>query len=92
LAQNENDFFDRLKKIILLAKESLSIKRKILEKFTDKNLYPYTKFYLREIKSSTGLYWKNHFSTIGIIGMNEACLNFLPAAPGAQHGESALSA
>ena len=77
LAQNENDFFERLKKIILLAKESLSIKRKVLEKFTDGNLYPYTKFYLREIKSSTGLYWKNHFSTIGIIGMNEACLNFL---------------
>ncbi|MFV9644683.1 MAG: ribonucleoside triphosphate reductase [Desulfobacterales bacterium] len=77
LAQNENDFFDRLKKVILLAKESLSIKRKVLEKFTDKNLYPYTKFYLREIKSNTGLYWKNHFSTIGIIGMNEACLNFL---------------
>ena len=76
LAQNENDFFDRLKKIILLAKESLSIKRKVLEKFTDKNLYPYTKFYLREIKSNTGLYWKNHFSTIGVIGMNEACLNF----------------
>ncbi len=77
LAQNENDFFDRLKKVILLAKESLSIKRKVLEKFTDKNLYPYTKFYLREIKSNTGLYWKNHFSTIGVIGMNEACLNFL---------------
>ena len=77
LAQNENDFFDRLKKVILLAKESLSIKRKVLEKFTDKSLYPYTKFYLREIKSNTGLYWKNHFSTIGIIGMNEACLNFL---------------
>ncbi len=76
LAQNENDFFARLKKIILLAKESLSIKRKVLEKFTDGNLYPYTKFYLREIKSSTGLYWKNHFSTIGVIGMNEACLNF----------------
>ncbi|MEA3428685.1 MAG: ribonucleoside triphosphate reductase, partial [Thermodesulfobacteriota bacterium] len=51
LAQNEKDFFNRLKKIILLAKESLSIKRKVLEKFTDKNLYPYTKFYLREIKS-----------------------------------------
>jgi len=77
LAQNEKDFFDRLTKIILIAKESLSIKRKILEKFTDKNLYPYTKFYLREIKNNTGLYWKNHFSTIGIIGMNEACLNFL---------------
>lgn len=77
LAQNENDFFARLSKMILLAKESLTIKRKVLEKFTDSNLYPYTKFYLREIKNNTGLYWKNHFSTIGIIGMNEACLNFL---------------
>ena len=77
LAQNENDFFARLRKMILLAKESLTIKRKVLEKFTDSNLYPYTKFYLREIKNNAGLYWKNHFSTIGIIGMNEACLNFL---------------
>ncbi|HUV51214.1 MAG TPA: ribonucleoside triphosphate reductase [Anaerolineae bacterium] len=77
LAQNEKDFFARLTKTILLAKDSLAIKRKVLEKFTERNLYPYTKFYLREIKNNTGLYWKNHFSTIGIIGMNEACLNFL---------------
>ncbi|MBU4345175.1 MAG: ribonucleoside triphosphate reductase [Desulfobacteraceae bacterium] len=86
-AQNEKDFFARLTKIILLAKESLSIKRKVLEKFTDKNLYPYTKFYLREIKSNTGLYWKNHFSTIGIIGMNEACLNFLGEDITGKHGQ-----
>ncbi len=77
LSETEDDFFDRLREIMLLAKESLSIKRKVLEKFTDKNLYPYSKFYLREIKQGTGLYWKNHFSTIGIVGMNEACLNFL---------------
>jgi anaerobic ribonucleoside-triphosphate reductase len=60
-----------------LAIESLSIKRKVLEQFTDKNLYPYSKFYLRSIKNRSGVYWKNHFSTIGIVGMNEACLNFL---------------
>ena len=60
-----------------MAAESLSIKRKVLELFTDKNLYPYSRFYLRDIKNGTGLYWKNHFSTVGIIGMNEACLNFL---------------
>ena len=77
LAENEKDFFDRLRKIVLLAKESLSIKRKVLEKFTGQNLYPYSSFYLREIKEGSGLYWKNHFSTIGIIGMNEAVLNFL---------------
>ena len=73
------DFFERLREMIDLAKQSLSIKRKILERFTDRNLYPYSKFYLREIKKGTGLYWKNHFSTIGIIGMNEACQNFLGA-------------
>jgi ribonucleoside-triphosphate reductase len=63
--------------MILLAKESLLIKRKILEKFSEGNLYPYSKYYLREIKQATGFYWKNHFSTIGIIGMNEASLNFI---------------
>jgi len=49
----------------------------MLEKFTDGDLYPYSKFYLRKIKESTGVYWRNHFSTIGILGMNEACINFL---------------
>lgn len=77
LAKDEKDFFDRLKKMVELAKESLAIKRKVLERFTEKDLYPYSSFYLREIKSGTGCYWKNHFSTIGILGMNEACLNFM---------------
>lgn len=76
LAENEDDFFSRLKDNVQLAIKSLTIKRKILEKFTDKNLYPYSMYYLREIKNRSGLYWKNHFSTIGIIGMNEASLNF----------------
>ncbi|MBN1850981.1 MAG: ribonucleoside triphosphate reductase [Deltaproteobacteria bacterium] len=77
LAENEKDFFKRLMEMLMLAKESLILKRKVLERFTEKDLYPYSKFYLREVKKGTGLYWKNHFSTIGIIGMNEACLNFL---------------
>jgi len=77
LAENESDFFTQLKKLVTLSKESLIIKRKTLEQFTGNNLYPYSKFYLREIKEKTGIYWKNHFSTIGIIGMNEACLNFI---------------
>lgn len=76
LASNETDFFDRLSQMVQMAKESLVIKRKILERFTDLNLYPYSKYYLREIKQNSDLYWKNHFSTIGIIGMNEACTNF----------------
>ena len=77
LSQDAKDFFARLGRQVQLAAESLALKRKVLEQFTDKNLYPYSKFYLREIKKNFGIYWKNHFSTIGIIGMNEACLNFL---------------
>jgi len=88
LAENEEDFFGRLKKLMLLAKDSLSKKRKILEKFTEMNLYPYSRFYLRGIKEGTGLYWKNHFSTIGILGMNEACLNFLGEDIGTEAGLS----
>ena len=77
MAESEEDFFERLQDMVRLAVDSLSIKRKVLERFTEKNLYPYSKFYLREIKAASGLFWKNHFSTIGIIGMNEACLNYL---------------
>ncbi|MEJ2725811.1 MAG: ribonucleoside triphosphate reductase [Deltaproteobacteria bacterium] len=86
LASGEKDFFARLRKMVHMAKESLSIKRKILERFTEKTLYPYSKFYLREVKKGTGFYWKNHFSTIGIIGMNEACLNFLGKDLGSPEG------
>ena len=77
IADREEDFFQRLQDMVRLAVDSLAIKRKVLERFTEKNLYPYSKFYLREVKAASGLFWKNHFSTIGIIGMNEACLNFL---------------
>ena len=86
LSENENDFFERLKKMVSLATESLSIKRNVLERFTDENLYPYSKFYLREIKQAKGLYWVNHFSTIGIVGMNEACLNLLGTDIGSKRG------
>jgi len=75
LAGSEAEFFERLEKLMYHAKESLEIKRKVLEAFTDRNLYPYTKHYLRGIRERMGSYWKNHFSTIGLVGMNEACLN-----------------
>ena len=75
ISKDEDEFKERLDRLMLLAKESLEIKRKVLEKFTEQNLYPYAKFYLRNIKEHLGEYWKNHFSTIGLIGMNEACLN-----------------
>jgi ribonucleoside-triphosphate reductase (formate) len=76
LSETREEFFQRLDALIHTAKESLLIKRKVLEQFTDQNLYPYSKFYLRAIKERNEAYWTNHFSTIGIIGMNEACLNF----------------
>jgi ribonucleoside-triphosphate reductase len=77
LSKTKEEFYQRLEQQMLLAKESLEIKRKALEKFTDQNLYPYITFYLRKVKMRFDQYWKNHFSTIGLLGMNEACLNFL---------------
>ncbi|SDU62118.1 ribonucleoside triphosphate reductase [Desulfobacula phenolica] len=86
LAKDRNDFFERLDALVDCSADSLSIKRKILEKFTGGDLYPYSKFYLRKIKENTGVYWRNHFSTIGILGMNEACINFLGEAIATQKG------
>ncbi|MCU0583703.1 MAG: ribonucleoside triphosphate reductase [Syntrophales bacterium] len=77
LSKSEEEFFERLERLMYHAKESLEIKRKVLETFTDRNLYPYTKHYLRGIRERMGSYWKNHFSTIGLVGMNEACLNLM---------------
>jgi len=75
LADSEAEFFKRLDRLVDLAKESLIIKRKSLESLTERGLYPYSQYYLQSIKESTGAYWKNHFSTVGLIGMNEAVLN-----------------
>ena len=86
-SSSKEEFFKQLEEKMTLAKESLEIKRKLLEDYTEKNLYPYTKFYLRDIKARFGVYWKNHFSTIGLIGMNEACLNFLNSDVGSFRGK-----
>jgi len=88
LSKSKEEFKKRLYDLMVLAKESLEIKRKIIEKFTDENLYPYSKFYLRNIKKRTGKYWINHFSTIGLVGMNEACLNLLGKNIGTKEGLS----
>lgn len=77
LAKDKADFFERLERLMRVAKESLDIKRKILEKLTRENLYPYARFYLRDIYQRNGKFWMNHFGTIGLLGMNEACLNLL---------------
>jgi anaerobic ribonucleoside-triphosphate reductase len=86
LSNSEDKFLARLRNLMSLAKESLEIKRKILERFTDGGLYPYTKYYLRNVKKRFGEYWKNHFSTIGLVGMNEACRNFLGSTIGDSGG------
>ena len=86
LSKDESEFMERLESLMILAKESLEIKRKVLEKLTEKELYPYARFYLRNVKKRFGEYWKNHFSTIGLIGMNEACLNLLGVNIGKEEG------
>ena len=69
LAKDEKEFFARLDRLIQMAGESLEIKRKVVQKHLDGDLLPYTKTYLPTLE--------HHFSTIGLVGMNEACLNFL---------------
>ncbi len=74
---DEAEFFMRLAAVMEAARESLELKRDLIEKLTEQGLYPYTSHYLRTIKANQGHYWSNHFSTIGLLGMNESCMNFL---------------
>ncbi|MFW6015901.1 MAG: anaerobic ribonucleoside-triphosphate reductase, partial [bacterium] len=85
-AKDKKDFLNKTFYLMDKAKESLEIKRKILEKLTDINLYPYAKFYLRDIKKRFDNYWQNHFNTIGLNGMNEAVLNFMGEDIGSKVG------
>ena len=86
LSKSKEEFFERLEKIMDLAKESLEIKRKTLERLTEKGLYPYCKYWLANIKKMRDQYWGNHFSTIGVVGMNEALLNFMGKDIGSKEG------
>ncbi len=85
-AESEEDFFDRLDSLMQLARTSLEVKRKMIESLTDKGLYPYTRHYLKQVWERSKSYWRNHFSTIGIIGGNEACLNLLGEDIGSAKG------
>ena len=67
VAENETDFYKRLDHMMDIAARSLKVKRTVISKLLDSGLYPYTKRYLGT--------FDNHFSTIGLVGMNEACLN-----------------
>jgi len=76
-SSSDQQFFKTLEGQMDIAKDSLCMKRESLEEFTENGLYPYSRFYLRAVKERFGKYWANHFSTIGHVGMNEACLNLL---------------
>ncbi|MDD3046086.1 MAG: ribonucleoside triphosphate reductase [Candidatus Pacebacteria bacterium] len=77
LSKTKSEFLKRLGEIMDVAKESLEIKRKTIENYSEKGLYPYSKYYLSGVKKARGQYFANHFATIGIIGMHEALLNFM---------------
>ncbi|MBN1261347.1 MAG: ribonucleoside triphosphate reductase [Anaerolineae bacterium] len=84
-AQDEPEFQARLDALMEVARTSLEIKRKLLETFTKRGIYPYSRHFLQAVKAQTGGYWSNHFSTIGLNGMHEACLNLLGV--GIEHPE-----
>lgn len=79
LSKSESEFKIRLWQQMNIAKNSLEIKRKVIEEQTAKGLYPYSANYLKDVKARTGSYWYNHFNTIGLVGMNEACQNLFGA-------------
>lgn len=85
---NEDTFLARLTAIMDTAVQCLEIKRKALERLSDNRLYPYSAFYLREVKTRFGEYWHNHFSTIGLVGMDEACRNLLGCGVGSAAGRA----
>lgn len=86
LSKDENEFFERLESMMEIARDSLEAKRKVLDTFTESGLYPYSKHYLRGVKAQHGKYWRNHFSTIGIVGLNEAILNLFGVNIGSLEG------
>jgi len=77
VSKTKSEFFKNLRKYMDLAKDSLEIKRKTVENLTEKGLYPYSRYYLQDVKAMRGSYWANHFSTIGLVGGHEMALNFI---------------
>ncbi|HEX7510886.1 MAG TPA: ribonucleoside triphosphate reductase, partial [Chitinivibrionales bacterium] len=69
LSSTEADYFRQIDHFMGLARDALQIKRTVITKLMDQGLFPYTQRYLR--------HWNNHFSTIGLVGMNESVLNFM---------------
>ena len=81
------EFKKKVRALMEIAKEICETKRDVLEKYMDAGLYPYSRYYLDGVKGGTGEYFKNHFSTIGLNGMNEACVNLLGVDITTEDGE-----
>jgi len=80
------ELLKRTDHLMEMAHTSLKIKRKVLERFTEQSLYPYSKYWLKSVKERFGEYWKNHFNTIGLNGMNECLLNYIGKGIGTKEG------
>jgi len=83
---SKEKFIERVGYLMEMARQSLETKRGVLESLTDSGLYPYSRHYLSSVKGQHGKYWANHFSTIGLIGMNEACMNILGCSLASKEG------
>lgn len=78
-SNTKEEFFEKIKNYMTIAKDSLEIKRRVIQNNLDLGLMPYTKRYLGG--------WDNHFSTIGLCGMNEACLNLIGETIATENGK-----
>ncbi len=77
LSENKEQFYRGLDELMRISKEALELKRKVLEKLTEQGLYPYSDYYLESVIKKQGACWANHFSTIGLVGVNEGCINLM---------------
>jgi ribonucleoside-triphosphate reductase len=88
MSGSKENFYKGLDELLRISKEALEIKRKILEQLTDQGLYPYSNHYLANIKKKESMCWANHFSTIGVVGVNEGCMNLLKEDIGTKKGKA----
>ncbi|MDD3661663.1 MAG: ribonucleoside triphosphate reductase [Candidatus Dojkabacteria bacterium] len=86
--RSEKELFERLDYLIQVSSDCLQLRRETLESLTEKGFFPYSKFYLRNLKKKTKKYWDHHFNTIGVIGINECCLNYLDKDLTSQEGQA----
>ncbi len=77
MSGTREEFYKGLDELLRISKESLEVKRRVLEDLTEQGLYPYSKHYLSDIRKRNGTFWSNHFSTIGVVGVNEGCVNLV---------------